>query len=119
MPFRGFMRCSALLVLAATSFALPICRAQTDAVATFGSTVVIPGGLKGRIYLIEPSQWLPKFEKLEPVGTIYAKGLYIPPREFMEGFPGVADRVEWFAIDFTGRFYIERPGNYRYQSRIG
>ena len=49
-------------------------------------------------YLIEPSEWLPKFEKLEPVGTIYAKGLYIPPREFMEGFPGITDRVEWFAI---------------------
>jgi hypothetical protein len=114
MPFRGFIRCSARFVLAATSFLLAICRAQTDAVATFGSTVIIPGGLKGQIYLIEPRENLPKFEKLEPVGTIYAKGLYIPPREFMEGFPGVTDRVEWFAIDFTGRFYIERPGNYRF-----
>jgi hypothetical protein len=56
IPFRGFMRCSTRLVLAATSFALPICPAQTDAVATFGSTVVIPGGLKGQIYLIEPRQ---------------------------------------------------------------
>jgi len=114
MPFRGFIRCNARFVLASTSFALAICGAQTDAVATFGSTVIIPGGLKGQIYLIEPRENLPKFEKLEPVGTIYAKGLYIPPREFMEGFPGVTDRVEWFAIDFTGRFYIERPGNYRF-----
>jgi hypothetical protein len=114
MSFRGYISCSAGLILAATSFALAICRAQTDGLATFGSTVVIPGGLTGKIYFIKPSLSLPKFEKLEPIGTIYAKGVYIPPREFLEGFPGITDRVEWFALDFTGRFYIERPGNYRF-----
>ena len=110
---RVFIRCSARFVLAATSVAFAICRAQTDAVATFGSTVLIPGGLKGQIYLIEPSEWLPKFEKLEPVGTIYAKGLYIPPREFMEGFPGITDRVEWFAIGLP--FTVHRKArDYRF-----
>jgi hypothetical protein len=58
---------------------------------------------------------LPNFERLEPVGTIYAKGLYIPPRDFREGFPGITDRVEWFAIDFTGRFYINKPGGYEFK----
>jgi VWFA-related protein len=114
MSFRGLLQCSSGLVLAATSFALVICHAQTEGIATFGSTVVIPGGLTGKIYFIKPSSSLPKFEKLEPIGTIYAKGLYIPPREFTEGFPGITDRVEWFAIDFTGRFYVERPGSYRF-----
>ena len=76
---------------------------------------MIPGGLIGKIYHIPfDSPKLPNFEKLQPVGTVYAKGLYIPPREFTEGFPGITDRIEWFAIDFTGRFYIGNPGKYRF-----
>jgi hypothetical protein len=94
---------------------LALCRAQTGELATFGTTVVIPGGLTGKIYFMRPTLALPNFAKLEPVGTIYAKGVFIPPREFTEGFPGLTDRVEWFAIDFTGRFYVEKPGNYRFQ----
>jgi len=83
--------------------------------AHFGTTVVIPSGLKGLIYLLQPGTlWLPKFEKLEPVGTIYTNGLNIPTRDFTEGFPGVTNRFEWFAIDYTGRFYVQNPGKYRF-----
>jgi len=83
--------------------------------ARFGTTVVIPSGLKGLIYLLQPGTlWLPKFEKLEPVGTIYTNGLNIPTRDFTEGFPGVTNRFEWFAIDYTGRFYVQNPGKYRF-----
>jgi hypothetical protein len=83
--------------------------------AKFGTTVVIPSGLRGDIYYISHnSVALPKFEKLERVGTIYTNGLNIPPREFTEGFPGVTKRVEFFAIDYTGRFYIDKPGKYRF-----
>ena len=103
-------------LLCASVFALSLCPAQEGELATFGTTVVVPGGLTGKIYAIrEESTKLPKFEKLEPIGTIYAKGVYIPARDFYEGFPGVTDRVEWFAIDFTGRFYIDDPGQYRFQ----
>ena len=38
----------------------------------------------------------------------------MPPRSFDEGFPGVTDRFEWFAIDYTGRFWVSHPGNYRF-----
>src|SRR5579862_5942919 len=106
----SFRRFALVLALAA------ICYAQGGSLATFGTTVVIPGGLTGKIYNIPPSSSrLPKFEKLEPVGTIYATGLDIPPTEFTEGFPGVTDRIEWFAIDFNGRFYIRNPGSYRFR----
>jgi len=81
----------------------------------FGTTAVIPSGLRGEIYYLKPgTQSLPKFEKLKPVGVIYAKGLNLPPRDFTEGFPGVTDRLEWFAIDYTGRFYVTKPGRYRF-----
>jgi hypothetical protein len=89
--------------------------AHEEVEAKFGTTVVIPSGLRGDIYYISPnSASLPKFEKLEPVGTIYTNGLNIPPREFTEGFPGVTKRVEFFAIDYTGRFYVNKPGKYRF-----
>jgi hypothetical protein len=83
--------------------------------ARFGTTVVIPSGLRGQIYFLEPETWsLPKFEKLEPVGTIYTNGLNIPTRSWTDGFPGISKRFEWFAIDYTGRFYISKPGKYRF-----
>jgi hypothetical protein len=57
---------------------------------------------------------LPKFERLEPIGDIYTTRLNVPPRDFREGFPGVTDRFEWFAIDYTARFWIDAPGKYSF-----
>src|ERR1700722_5808335 len=80
---------------------------------TFGTTVVIPTGLEGRIYNIRhDTKKLPNFRKMKPVGMIYATSLNIPPQDFRQGFPGVTKRFEWFAIDYTGRFWVERPGEY-------
>jgi hypothetical protein len=85
-------------------------------VTTFGVTVVDPFGLRGDIYLLKPdTDQLPKFKKLKPVGTIYTSALNIPPRDFLEGFPGVTNRFEWFAIDYSGNFYIANPGVYLFQ----
>lgn len=103
-------------------FAICVCAAggQTppipDApITTFGVTVVDSVGLQGNIYLLRPNtDALPKFERLKPVGAIYTSSLNIPPRSFLEGFPGVTDRYEWFAIDYHGTFWIEQPGKYRF-----
>jgi hypothetical protein len=84
-----------------------------EPVAHFGTTVVVSGGLRGEIYFIpENSLKLPKFEKLTPVGTIYTTELNVPRHDFTQGFPGVTNRFEWFAIDYTGKFWIEKPGKY-------
>jgi hypothetical protein len=81
----------------------------------FGTTAKIPWGLRGDIYYLkEGTLALPNFEKLKPVGTIFTNGLYIPPRDFAEGFPGVSDRFEWFALNYTGRFYVSKPGKYKF-----
>ena len=94
---------------------LPVDSSTDGVEARFGTTVVSASGLRGLIYnLRSNAQALPKFEKLEPVGTIYTNGLNISPRDFTEGFPGVTKRIEWFAIDYTGRFYINKPGKYRF-----
>lgn len=86
-----------------------------ESVPTFGTTVVINSGLKGLVYQISRySKHLPNFEKLKPKGTIYTTSLNVPPRDFKSGFPGVTKRIEWFAIDYTGRFWIEKPALYRF-----
>ena len=47
---------------------------------------------------------------MKPVGTIYTNSLNVSPQRFDESFPGITDRFEWFAIDYTGKFWIEQPG---------
>jgi hypothetical protein len=91
-----------------------VCAAQ-DEPPTFGTTVVSTSGLQGRIYYLKPrTVKLPRFDDLKPVGTIYTNALNIWPQEFSAGFPGITDRFEWFGIDYTGRFWIETPGQYRF-----
>jgi hypothetical protein len=48
------------------------------------------------------------------VGEIWTNELNIPPRHWRSGFPGLTDRFEWFAIDYTGRFWIGKPGRYTF-----
>jgi PA14 domain len=90
--------------------------AQRQPVPTFGTTVVIPSGLRGEIYFIRPnSTRLPNFKKLKkPTGIIYTESLNVPPQNWLAGFPGVTDRFEWFAINYTGKFWIENPGKYHF-----
>ncbi len=90
--------------------------AQDRPVAVFGTTVIIPGGLKGDIYHLKDStRSLAELPKLRSVGSIYSSTLDVRPQDFSLGFPGVTDRFEWFAIDYSGRFWIERPGIYRFR----
>lgn len=89
--------------------------AQTDS-PVFGTTVVIPSGLRGLIYLIPKNTTeLPAFDTLQPKGAIYTNCLNVTPRDFKQGFPGVTKRFEWFAIDYRGRFWIEQAGLYRFR----
>jgi hypothetical protein len=82
---------------------------------SFGTTVVVPGGLQGVVYHISRrSKTIPDLHRIKPQGKIYVSSLNIPLRDFTEGFPGVTKRQEWFAIEYTGRFWIERPGPYRF-----
>ena len=95
------------------AIALLLALVQEPPVPTFGTTVVINSGLKGLVYHVTPgARHLPKFDKLKPQGAVYTTSLNITPRDFREGFPGVTDRYEWFAIDYTGRFWIENAGSY-------
>ncbi len=105
---RGFL--VALLVAACFSSTA----AQDQPTVIFGTTVVISSGLRGLVYHIKHNRTeLPDFEKLKPAGpAIYTSSLNLPPQDFKQGFPGVTKRTEWFAIDYSGKFWITDPGMY-------
>jgi hypothetical protein len=90
--------------------------AQDEPTFVFGTTVVIPSGLRGLVYhLHHNTVALPDFDRLKPAGpAIYTSSLNLPPQDFKAGFPGVTKRNEWFAIDYTGRFWITAPGTYSF-----
>jgi hypothetical protein len=89
--------------------------AQDEPPPKFGTTVVVPGGLRGDIYYIPPDTVrLPELRWFKPVGSIYTNALNVPPQSFLDGFPGVTSRFEWFAIEYNGRFWIENPGVYQF-----
>ena len=94
---------------------LPSAAAQSE-MPTFGTTVVVPFGLRGLIYFVHPRiPALPAFSGMDAIGVIYTPVLDVPNRVFKEGFPGVTDRIAGFAIDYTGRFYIDPPGRYQFR----
>ena len=112
------MKSSLVLLYAWFAF----CSWQSRAQATdsngdpiFGTTVVNSSGLRGDIYLLpKDTMVLPDFRAMEPVGVIWTSTLDIPPRHWQAGFPGVTTRNEWFAINYTGKFWIEQPGRYKF-----
>jgi hypothetical protein len=84
-------------------------------VPVFGTTVVVNSGLRGEIYFLH--HWanrLPDFAHMKSHGTIYTSELNVKPQNFKLGFPGISKRNEWFAIDYTGRFWVARPGLYQF-----
>lgn len=82
----------------------------------FGTTVYSSAGLEGKVYFVTPgSQQLPRFRESKAAGTIYTTRLDISPQSFSRGFPGIGDRFEWFAIDYRGTIWIDRPGVYQFR----
>jgi len=82
----------------------------------FGEIKFDPTSLKGEIYYLqEGASSLPDFSTLTPAGSIYTRVLDIPTRSFTSGFPGVADRIEWFAIKYAGSFNIDQEGEYAFR----
>lgn len=70
---------------------------------------------KGDLYYIPTWSNLDGLGELEPQGSIYTTRLDISPRDFLEGFPGVSDRFEWFALSYTGQFEIATAGEYTFR----
>jgi hypothetical protein len=117
--YRAFLVAALLGTVAAQEPQLPPYKFSTavtgEPLFTFGTTVAANSGFRGDIYLLEPeTARLPNFSKLKPVGSVYTPFLCVPRRSFDEGFPGITDRFEWFAIDYHARFWVSREGRYHF-----
>ncbi len=83
--------------------------------SVFGSAEGSPFVFVGNVYFIRRgTSHLPNFKALTPVGKIYTAVLNIKPRRFSEGFPGITNRFEWFAIDYKSQIYIPRSRRYKF-----
>lgn len=103
------------VALAASVFAQQPDDEPPSTAPSFGTTLVIPAGLRGEVYLIpKDTTVLPDFggRLVQRVGEVWTNELDIQPRHWRSGFPGLTKRFEWFAIDYTGRFWIAHPGRY-------
>lgn len=67
----------------------------------------------GHIYYLPDSTLkLPDFSKLKSRGKIFTNSLNIKDQAFNKGFPGISNRFENFAIDYTGQFYVNEKHKY-------
>ena len=101
----------AILLLTLSSLA-----GQEQPPVVFGTTVVDSSGLEGKLYSIRRNtDHLPNFKRMKPQGNIYVTSLSVWPQRFDQGFANLTSRYEWFAIAYTGRFWIETPGQYGFR----
>ena len=72
--------------------------------------------LRGSIYFLDDAASMPDDLATRKVeGVIYADKLDVPERSFTEGFPGVTDRFEWFAVLYEGNFETPIAGTYGFR----
>jgi hypothetical protein len=110
--FKKYFNMKFLLAFFCTAFTLHNLYAQNDNKA-FGDSIFVSDGLLGKIYLLpQNTPMLPNFDTLQPIDTIYTQSINIPPRSWSAGFPGLPNRFEWFAIEYTGTFKTNKPGHY-------
>jgi outer membrane protein OmpA-like peptidoglycan-associated protein len=93
---------------------MPGCPARPA--SSFGTKEKTAVSMEGKIYLLpENAEALPDFGTLKGEGSIWTSEWNVPVRDFEEGFPGVTDRFEWFALDYQGSIYISRAGSYHFR----
>lgn len=80
---------------------------------TFGGQ---EGAFKATVCFIPPhTMSLAEISSCDPVVEFSTDVLDVPPRSFTQGFPGVSDRFEWFAIQYDGQFRVKKKGAYGFR----
>lgn len=83
----------------------------------FGYAEPVRGCFEGVVYPIRPfSKALPaSYEPLKPISVVYACEWDIPARDWSQGFPGIEDKFEWFAIRYSGSFNVAVSGAWKFR----
>lgn len=55
--------------------------------------------------------------ELDPVASLYTNALDVPNQDItrMGGIPGITHTSVWFGIDYYGKFYVSKPGEYLFE----
>ncbi len=48
-------------------------------------------------------------------GQVVTQTIDVSSRPFTDGFPGLTDRFEWFALDYRGRCTLSKSGTYQFR----
>jgi len=83
----------------------------------FGYEKPVWGCFEGKVMFIEKdSPKLPTdYAKYEVASRLYACEWDVPKRAFEQGFPGVTEKFEWFAIVYSGMFNVSAAGTYQFR----
>ena len=83
----------------------------------FGYDEPVRGCFEGQVFplAVDAKQLPTDYASLTPVSVVYACEWDIAPRAWDQGFPGIADRFEWFAIRYAGAFRIAEAGDYTFR----
>lgn len=74
------------------------------------------GVWRGEICWVPPgTQAIRTIRECPRVGELRTDEIDISARRFDEGFPGVGERNEWFAIKYTGSFRVTETGEHRFR----
>ena len=87
-------------------------------IRAFGSVTPSENAFCGDVYeLPEGTNSLSAFRNLDPVGSIYTNTLDVPNQDIthMGGIPGATHSSLWFGIDYYGKFYVTKPGEYLFE----
>jgi hypothetical protein len=83
-----------------------------DATAFVGK----PGAFSAKVcFLPKDTRSVHALEGCKSVSKFSANELNVSPRRFRRGFPGVEKRVDWFGIEYQGRFKVRAGGYYTFR----
>jgi hypothetical protein len=87
-------------------------------IRAFGSVTPSESAFCGDVYeLPVGAASVSSFRELDPVGSIYTDALDVPNQDITrkDGIPGITHTSVWFGIDYYGRFYVAKPGEYLFE----
>jgi len=72
--------------------------------------------LRGILYnLPKGTRQLPDFAHLSPKATVFAPWLNVQVANDVDGFDGLTNRNEWFALDYKAALKVTREGEYAFR----
>lgn len=87
-------------------------------IRAFGSVTPSENAFCGDVYELSPVvSSVSELGEFDPVGSIYSNALEVPDEDItrMGGIPGITHSSVWFGIDYYGKFYVTKPGEYVFE----